>query len=104
MCSAPGKTGAISRRKSDPGKAVAGSLFLVNPFLAARQPLRAIRSFGRSATVQRRLPGLEARVERDPRMSSVTLYRFEEINKQFCLADACGSPLRFDRYKFGRRG
>jgi hypothetical protein len=47
--------------------------FLVNPFLVARQPLRAIRSFGRSATVQRRSLGLEARVEREPRMTSVTL-------------------------------
>jgi hypothetical protein len=36
-------------------------------------------------------------------MTSVTLCRFEEINKQFCLADACDSPLRFDRYKWATR-
>jgi hypothetical protein len=34
--------------------------FFVSPFLAARQPLRATRSSGRSVIAQRRSPGLEA--------------------------------------------
>jgi hypothetical protein len=33
--------------------------FLASPFLAARQPLRATRSSGRSVTVQRRSPALD---------------------------------------------
>jgi hypothetical protein len=66
--------------------------------LAARQPLRAIRSSGRSVTAQRKSLGLEAQVEGDPRMISVTLYGFAMLMSQMSWrmsSGVFGQPYKF---------